>query len=256
MVVIFCLTSKATDCLNAQLVAALSDKAHVLPAETSAQARRYLASTKRPRAVLVSDMGTTLPEYRDILSLLVLYAQSGGTVIYCGSFSSDSRYQDISFMFKTSWGLQWSPCAYTNMDVTANSRMTRLDVASIVQNYCSKATYLGNVAPRDAVYVDAPPAANEDEDEDEEVQPWTPLNRSTMTFAPSGLGRVGYIGHAFVDEVIRKAIIAMCFHRSSRAIVPPGAGTLPPHVSLGPGLLFVSRLAILTRDPRVLSTIP
>ena len=251
MVVILCLASKAMDWPNAPLTTALSDKAHVLATETLAQARRHLISTERPRAVLVSDMGVTLPEYRDIHSPLVLYAQSGGTVIYCGTFSCNSLHQNIRLMFKTSWGLQWSPCAYTNMDVIANPRMVRLDVASLVYTYCSKATYLGNVSPEDAVYVDAPPLPNEDTEEEDES--WIPPNRSTMTFAPSGLGHVGYVGHAFVDEVIRKAIIAMCFRRGSRVVDPPGTGIPPIRVSFTLGLLFIS--TILIRFPRVLPTI-
>ena len=135
-------------------------------------------------------------------------------------------------MFKTAWGLQWSPCAYTNMDVTVNPRMTRLDINSLVQSYRSKATYLGNVVPAAAVYVESPPTVDEDSEEEEQTRPWTAPNRSTITFAPSGMGHVGYVGHLSVDEVVRKAVIAMCFRRNSRTLVPPGAGVPPTRVSL------------------------
>ena len=106
------------------------------------QALRYLNSTTRPRAVLVLDNAVTLPAYRDVLLHLVQYARSGGTVIFCGRFSCDSLYDDITLMFKSAWGLPWTPCAYTNVDVAVNASMKLLDKNHLVKTYCSKATYL------------------------------------------------------------------------------------------------------------------
>ena len=200
----------------------LSQRALLRRAETSSQARRYLTSTTRPHAVIVTDNAVTLPKYRDVLQLLVDYAAAGGTVVYAGMFSSFTIHPDIEFMFKSAWGLPWRPCAYTRETIAVNPLIKGLHVNMLVPRYSMKATYLGDVAPSDAVYLELPQIRK--------------LTKSTAgqssatcktpaAFAAIGRGRVGYVGDVNGEKDTTSLILAMCFHPAARAPPAPGTGS-------------------------------
>ena len=110
-----------------------------------------------------------------------------------------------------------------------------LDVASLVQSCCSKAAYVGNVVPVDAVYVDAL------------HQPTGIEKRSVIdplsTARERGSHLPGWgVSATSAVAVVLEEVVTVCFHRGSpsRAIVPPGAGIPRIRVRFGPRLLVVS----------------
>ena len=89
--------------INAQLYAALRNKARVTQASTTQAALRAYASNPRPSAVLVADAWVMDQEERDIFHKLLAYiARRESVTVFACQFSTFVRWPDLDALFSTS----------------------------------------------------------------------------------------------------------------------------------------------------------
>ncbi|KAM5541571.1 hypothetical protein V8D89_004761 [Ganoderma adspersum] len=239
LIVILCFQSeKSLGEYNPDILPALAQKSVIRKAKTLPQARRYLTSTVRPHAVIVTDAAVTYPENHELLPRLVEYAKAGGTVVYSGIFGSTVLYPDLKAMFKNVWGLPWRVCAYTSGNHVVNPRVKGIATKAILEKCSVKATRINNVALEDVIYV-SPSEAKKLKNLPRPPEGQSPSDKTYETFAAVakvGRGRVAYLGHFSPEPITMSLILGLCFWPGARSPVAPGDGV--PEV-FHTGLAFV-----------------
>lgn len=205
------------DTLNAELYAALRDKAEVTQASTRQEALRALTSRPRPSAVLVADAKVMDEEEYDVFHKLLAYiARRESVTVFACQYTTAVRWPDLNALFGR-FGLEWRAGSYTKMDVTVTNAVDDIDFSALtVTHTYPKALFLDNVPWEESVYVP------------------TLQYRSKETMAAfgevEGGGRVGYVGDVNPSETITKLVPALCFPK--RTVEPaPELRAAAPSVS-------------------------
>ncbi|PIL32505.1 transporter [Ganoderma sinense ZZ0214-1] len=218
----------------------LPNRTLVRHAKTPTEALRYLNSTTRPYAIVVSDGAVLRSEHGTFMPKLVHYARDGGTVIFDGAFAQRVGPTQLRAMFLEDWRLPWraheESIAETALNTFTNSNAKgkegRIDTKGLSGKYMTCANWIKDVVLEDALHVDARVAAQLAAGKRRDKKGWRPPRGETYktpyAFTVMGRGRMGYVGDVLYDQRSVKLIAAMCLYPGSRAHRPLGTGVPPP----------------------------
>ncbi|MCJ1383697.1 hypothetical protein MMC17_006811 [Xylographa soralifera] len=157
----------------------------------------------------------------------------GGTVLFCGTFSSMTRPTTFNLYFGSEWQLPWKFGDYHRTTMTLNPAFRvstaenasfnfDLDAADLESAYSQKAVHVKGALRMSMLYVPT-------EDSELESLVWQPspindLTQSPTVFAACGKGHVGFLGDVNGEIGTTKTILALS---------GLSKGTKPPSVSSG-----------------------
>ena len=238
-------TRDGTHPLAHHLLTTLPTRTVVRHAKTPTEALRYLNSTTRPYAIVVTDVAVLKPEHRYFMPKLVHYARDGGTVIFDGAFAQRVGPAKLGIMFMDDWRVPWRAHeegvaetalnTFTNFstpNANKNASGGRIDPKGLAGKYATRANWIKGVALEDALHLDARVAAQYAAGKRRDKKGWRPPRGETYktpyAFTVMGRGRLGYVGDVLYDQRSVKLIAAMCLYPGSRAHRPLGTGIPPP----------------------------
>ncbi|KAI1786106.1 TPR-like protein [Ganoderma leucocontextum] len=221
-----------TQPLTHHLRSAHPNRTVVREAKTPTEAHRYLNSTVRPYAVVVTDAAVLKPDHRGLLPKLVHYARDGGTVIFDGGFAQRVGPAKLGLMFMDDWKVPWRAheegSAEISLNASTNGDAVRVDHAGLAKKYTTRANWIRAVALEDALYLDSRVANQLAGGKRKGKKEWKPPQGETyktpFAFMVVGRGRLGYIGDVEYDPRTVRLIAAMCLYPGSRAHRPLGTG--------------------------------
>jgi MYND finger len=183
------------------LLGSLADVgAVVTEVESHIEAGNLLRNESPPDAVLITTSEFIQRKYRALHIQLRDHVKAGGTVVYCGLFSSFTRPPDFKRHFSDIWSLPWEFSAYTRVTPKLNrDRHPSLHNAKLLRLYdYSKINHIGNVRAQDALYIPS--------EEDGRENP----SDAIIAFTSVGNGRVGFVGDVNAGIGPDQAVLAMC----------------------------------------------
>ncbi|KAF8061751.1 hypothetical protein FPV67DRAFT_1452635 [Lyophyllum atratum] len=216
-------------------LAAIKDKTPVKTATSNGDALTHLASPNLS-GVFVIDAGITKRQSLPVLTKLVEYAKTGGSVIIGGSFSSFVRPTDMATFFEKSWGVKWKPGSYhrTTFFLNPVHELAKAN-PSLLASYSMKALHVKDTPPDVMVY--KPTQQSRLESLVFSPNPVTILNESPAIRAPIGKGHLGYIGDVNWEAGSAKLVLAMLGLLDPPVVPPPQAtpsASIPPFVPPAP----------------------
>ncbi|KAE9398291.1 hypothetical protein BT96DRAFT_920944 [Gymnopus androsaceus JB14] len=212
ILVLSLMRERVLDDINSQLYDSMRKCAVVSPfIETVKEFKRQM-SLSTPSAILVIDSAISKPNFALVLSQLVRYAKSGGTVICACNFSNHLAYDQAKGFFG-SWELPWDAGSYLRTTVHRNSRKVPTGVvdtsfANLPQSYSIKSFYLINVHPSQCFYNPSENSHLESRVFHSDLFPVDP-QETPCAFAPVGKGFFGYVGDVNAEETSTRAIMVM-----------------------------------------------
>ena len=233
-------TRDGTHPLAHHLLTTLPSRTVVRHAKTPTEALRYLNSTTRPYAIVVTDAAVLKPEHRYFMPKLVHYARDGGTVIFDGAFARCGGPAKLGIMFMEDWRMPWRAheegVAETALNTFTNSNskgnVSRIDPKGLAGKYTTCANWIKGVVLEDVLHLDTRIAAQLAAGKRRDKKGWRPPRGETYktpyAFTVMGRGRLGYVGDVLYDQRSVKLIAAMCLYPGSRAHRPLGTGVPPP----------------------------
>jgi hypothetical protein len=198
------------DSMHDRLLSTLrgTEKISVLNAERAGDAVDFLS---RPglMGVLVTDAGISRRQHNMVLSTLVEYARSGGTVVIGASFTSNISYPAMDAFLGKSWNLPWRMGEYhrTTFALNPSHDIVASRNVSLPASYSMKAVHLKNVASEDALYT-----PTENSHLESRVFPSvaiTNLEEVPVAFKRVGSGFFGYVGDVNTDPGSTQVILGM-----------------------------------------------
>jgi hypothetical protein len=194
--------------IHAHLLSALRAVAEVSHVLTSNIAFRHLSGSD-VHAVFVTDAGISEPQNANVLSALVEYAKSGGTVVIGALFSSFISNMDN--FFRDGWGVSWRKGSYHRTTFSANSSFFQADTfntrQTLPRSYSIKALHLKEIHPEEAVY--SPTQESRLQSAVFPSRPITELDQSPVVYTRFGKGYLGYNGDVNGEEDSTSIILAM-----------------------------------------------
>ena len=194
--------------IHAHLLSALravADISHVL---TPNIALRHLSGSDL-HAVFVTDPGISEPRNAHVLSALIEYAKSGGTVVLGGLFSTFISNMDE--FFRDGWGVPWRQGSYHRTTFSLNSSFFEIGTFNTIQtlprSYCIKAVHLTDIRSEDAVY--SPTQESRLQSAVFPAYQITDLDESPVVYTRFGKGYLGYNGDVNGEEDSTAIILAM-----------------------------------------------
>ncbi|KAM5541101.1 hypothetical protein V8D89_005234 [Ganoderma adspersum] len=223
------------------LLTTLPTRTVVRHAKTPKEALRYLNSTTRPYAIVVTDAAVLKSEHRFFMPKLAHYARDGGTVIFDGAFAQRVGPAKLGIMFMDDWRVPWRAHeegfaetvlnTFTNTASTAKLGEGSIDPKGLAGKYTTHANWIKGVALEDALHLDARVAAQLAAGKRRDKKGWRPPQGETCktpyAFTVMRRGRLGYVGDVLYDQRSVKLIAAMCIYPGSRAHRPLGTGVPP-----------------------------
>ena len=193
--------------IHGHFLTALRSRAKVGQADTKESALQNLA---RPDliGVFVTDPAITDKKYANVLSRLVEYAKTGGTVVIGGTFSTFVRGADNDAFFKKAWGLNWKTGSYHRTTFSLNpSRPERLSEGpSLASSYSMKTVHLKGISPETVVYG---PTATSRTQSMVFAPSAVDLSEAPVVYSPMGQGFLGYIGDVNGEKDSTNVILSM-----------------------------------------------
>jgi hypothetical protein len=196
------------DEMYAPLLTALTSNTEFQRAENSTEARRFIAQTPKPSAVLITDEALTLRKNNAVWEAVLEYVRGGGTAVIMGHFPSFVRPNDLKPFFSRG-GLNWEPGSYHRTTLALNQ--AAVGVANAIKlplKYSQKAVFVKNVIPGDMWY-----KTDDDSVVESMVFPPTSVNtvgETAVALAKVGAGKLGYIGDVNAEGESNAVIFAMC----------------------------------------------
>ncbi|KAF5386644.1 hypothetical protein D9615_002037 [Tricholomella constricta] len=193
---------------HAHCLSALRDKLETKQALTAASALSMLNSAGLA-GVFVTDAGIVQSENAHVLSRLVEYVKSGGSVVVGGFFSTFVNGLQMNAFFKNSWGLTWKGGSYhrTTFSLNASHELVAKNPAVLAASYSMKALHLGGISPTDAVYLPSDNARLQSRVFN--AVPITDHSESPVVQRRIGDGHFGYIGDVNAEKDTTNVLLAM-----------------------------------------------
>lgn len=191
------------------LLKSLKSRATVMESTTKSDALTKLSSSTFS-AILVTTAEFASLRYEDLHSKVVEYVKAGGTVVFCGLFSSMIRPPDFDRFFRSTWSLPWKFGDYNRTTFILNpSRHARLQFnPELAASYSMKAVHVKGAKPSDTVYITTP---------DSVIQSFVfapesahKPSQAPVVFTSVGDGFVGYIGDVNAETESTAVILCMC----------------------------------------------
>ena len=223
------------------MISALKAKAEVVLSKDPATSSQLLLNGDVSSVLVVSPQHflSTQKPYRVLRDIVRYFAErQGGTVLFCGTFSSFINNITFDSYFENEWKLSWKFGDYHRTTFTLNPRFdstgrgqaatsTFLPVdAGLDNSYSQKAPNVKGVSRSIMLYVTTSESMLESL-----VWSASPVNDPTQS--PSilqcfGRGHVGYLGDCNVEHGTTKAILGLCGLTSTTKPPQVVAGTEDP----------------------------
>lgn len=175
------------------LLSTLKQKSNLIVFEDPNLGIRYISSPSPPPIVLISDESIVEPQNQRFLSKLVEYTKQGGKVLFCGTFSTNVKFDELTNLWRNVWGLEWRCCAYTKENLQLNRQIQGINTDKLNKSYYTKSVFLKNVDRRHAVY-----------------QPMDGTAEYPSVFAPYQKGYLGFIGDVNGESEPTNLILSIC----------------------------------------------
>ena len=220
-----------------EMISALKAKAEVILSKDPATSSQLLLSGDVSSVLVVSPhtfLSVQKP-YRVLRDNVRHFAErQGGTVLFCGTFSSFINHETFDSYFDNEWKLSWKFGSYHRTTFTLNpcfdstgkgqaATSTFLPIeAGLEQSYSQKAANVKGVSPSIMLYVSTSESMLESR-----VWSATPVDNPTESpaiFQCFGRGHVGYLGDVNGENGTTKAVLGLCGFTST---------TKPPQVEVG-----------------------
>jgi MYND finger len=184
------------------LLASLANAGAAVAEVDNAPDALALFTDSPPHAVLITTAQAIERKFRVLHLKLVDYVKAGGTVVYCGLFSSFTRPPNFKRHFTDVWSLPWEFGSYTKVTPELNpNRHATLHRAKLLRSYeYSKANFVTGIQRGDAVYIPSK----------DELPSSGAICQAPSVFISVGNGRLGYIGDVNEGLGPDQAILAMC----------------------------------------------
>ncbi|KAA6409830.1 MAG: hypothetical protein FRX48_06442 [Lasallia pustulata] len=218
-----------------ELLQRLKATSHVTFSSDPVSARRLLLGGEISSVLLVSPRPflSSQEPYRILRDYVRNFAErQGGTVLFCGTFSSFVRPTTFELYFTNEWKLPWRSGSYVRETFKINTHFNTNGVnrmvsstfdpatAGLYHEYSQKALHVKGVSKNVCVYI------NSESDLESQVAPEavSDKNESPTVFQCYGKGHVGFLGDCNGEDGTIEAILAMCGVTST---------TRPPIVAAG-----------------------
>jgi len=195
--------------IHEEQVSTLKENHEVRTASTSAQALQLLQSPDL-RAIYVADAGIIKSTNSRILTKVVEFTKSGGTLVVGGLFPSMASKPEMSKFF-SAFGLSWRRGSYgrSEFDAVWTSETGKRN-PSLPESYSMKAVNIESVRPSDIVYLAGGDLSDDDDDDwDVFTKPATPGFESPVLRTRVGKGYLGYIGDVNGEEESTDVVLAL-----------------------------------------------
>lgn len=198
------------DAMFQELLTALSRTFSLVCCDSAPIASFHLQSGNI-RVVLVPD--SDIMEHNSLHPLLSRFVWSGGSVIFCGGYSSSVRLPRIGPFFSSLFGLTWSAGQIARTTFELNGATVLGNRPGLPQSCNAKAVMLSGVAGNQALYrasqhsyKKSPVFALEQVSSDQ----------TAIAFAKVGSGFVGYVGDVKAEPKSVLIVWEMCMASSER----------------------------------------
>lgn len=191
------------DDMHAHFLPALRAKIEWMQALTASAALKALASPDLA-GIYVTDPGIVKSENQQVLSKVVEYVKSGGSVVIGGLFGTLITPKDMAAFFDKAWGLSWNSGSYYRIKFRRSpTHDTAKTNPSMPQIYHVHALHVRNISPRDALYLPA------DKSLYKSMLLAPHLYESPAAQIRIGNGYLGYIGDVNMEVDSTNIILAM-----------------------------------------------
>ena len=206
--------------IHAHFLAALRSRADVIQAQTSDTALQTLSRPKLA-AVYVTDPGIVERKHAKVLTKLIEYVKSGGTLVVGGSFSTFVRPTDNDAFFKKAFGLNWKMGSYHRTTFSLNlARPERLlRGPSLAPSYSMKTVHLKGISRDSVVYG---PTAESRTQSMVFAPSAVDLDEAPVVYTQVGQGYLGYIGDVNGEKASTNVILSMLGLPARSTKVPGG----------------------------------
>ena len=194
--------------MYSNLLSALKTRASVSEA-TNPSELASIVSTVKPTVILITTAEPAERKYSAIRNRLVDYARAGGTVIFCGMFSSFIRPPRMDEMWITDWNLPWKFGDYHRTTFSLNPSCTQKlqNLSGMPKSYNMKAVHIEGATREAAVYVTT-------EESKLHSNVWAARSVHDTTQAPVlftsiGSGYVGFMGDVNAETESTAVILGM-----------------------------------------------
>lgn len=196
--------------LYGSFITKLQSLATLNKARQKSQVLQSLASNdEKPGAILVTD--PEIVQHKNLITKLMEYVRSGGTLVLMGNFSTFIRPSDQNALFRT-MGLPWKREEYLRTTVYLNASAANSIPSSqktkLPPNYSQKAVFLTGVERNDAWYL--PTAESRTESLVFAGAALGNLEMTPVACKRVGEGKVGYVGDVNGEEGSDAVVLAMC----------------------------------------------
>ncbi|PIL32501.1 transporter [Ganoderma sinense ZZ0214-1] len=203
------------DEIHAQFHQALRKNATVTEVQQPRAALAKLSATPRPDAIVLSDPALARPTHNKLLTRLVAYARSGGTVVAGLQFGYTIEYAQVRPFFAR-WGVPWDRGSFLRTTTALNPAGVPAPLAegALLPAVSAKAQHVKNAPRAHAVYL--PTAASRIETPaPAHAHAPGPLTgalaqESAAVFARVGKGYLGYVGDVNAEQGSTRLILEMC----------------------------------------------
>ena len=205
------------------LISSLQAKASVISSSDPAESSRLLLAGDVSSVLVVSPQPFLSPQkaHRVLRDHVRTFAeQQGGTVLFCGTFSSFINRISFDSYIGTEWKLSWRFGDYhrTTFAVNPHFRLDGVDgsaaanfdpmTAGLQSTYSQKAVQVKGAAKNARLYTTT--SESQLESLVWAAMPMHNETQSPVVFQSYGKGRVGYAGDVNAEAGTTKAILAMC----------------------------------------------
>jgi hypothetical protein len=164
----------------------------------------------KPKAVLITDASFAKRRHHSLISKVENYVRNGGTVVFCGMFSSCIRPDDFDAFFLSRFGLPWKFGAYhrTTFVLNPSCNQSLRSNSELPASYSMKAVHVTGAPREAAVYVTSEKSVVES-------RVFAPssvhnLSESPVLFQAVDNGYVGWVGDVNNERGTAAVILAMC----------------------------------------------
>lgn len=195
--------------IHEEQVSTLKDNDEVKTASTSAQALQLLQSPDL-RAIYVADAGIIKSTNARVLTKVVEFTKSGGTLVVGGMFPSMASNPEMSKFF-SAFGLSWKRGSYgwNEFDAVWTSETGKRN-PSLPESYSMKAVNIESIRPSDVVYMQGGDLWDDDDDDfNVFTKPATPGFESPVLRTRVGNGYLGYVGDVNGEDESTEVVLAL-----------------------------------------------
>ena len=202
-----------TDEIYAQLYSVLRKRATITEVEEPHAALTALSSNPRPDAVIVSDpaIANSTSEHNKLLTTLIKYAHSGGTVVVGMQYSSYIKPTNFR-PFLARWGVPWDRGSYLRTTTVLNPTgvPAPLDKSALLPSVSMKSVHVKGALREHAVYLPTAESSIQSHVFAPDRLTGEQAEESPAVLARVGQGYFGYVGDVNAEEASTRLILEMC----------------------------------------------